>query len=171
MKALFYGLVVLFVLSGCGKAQDNDAARVKQEAMSQGNTAEASARIEKLLTEGTALLAKGYIPAALKAFDEAIKANRNDPRGYIALGEAYIRIKKLDPAIETFTMILDFSPENAEAHYLIGMAHGLKGERDIAAQYAQKSMQFAQSQKNQGMFIKSAAMLKGLADAAQGTGN
>ena len=158
MKALFYGLVVMFLLSGCGKA-NNDVAQVKQEVMARSGTPQDSARTDKLLAEGAALLVKGYIPAALKAFDEAIKSNPNDPRGYIALGEAYIRIKKMDPAIETFKMILNFSPENPEAYYLIGMAHGLKGERNIAAQYAQKSMEFAQAQKNEEVFIRSAAML------------
>ena len=171
MNALVCGVAVLFLLGGCGKAQDNDAAQVKQDVTAQRNIAESAVRIDRLLTEGTALLSQGYIPAALKTFDEAIKENPNDSRGYIALGQAYVRIKKLDQAIETFKMILDFSPENAEAHYLIAMAHGLKGERDTAAQYAQKSMQLAQSQKDQPMFLRSAAMLKGLADAQQGVGN
>ena len=169
MKALFYGLVMMFLLSGCGKAQ-NEVSEVKQEVLASGTVAEDPARSEKMIVEGSALLNKGYVPAALKAFDEAIKASPEDPRGYIALGETYLRLKKMDPAIETFKMILNFSPENAEAYYLIGMAHGLKGERDMAAQYAQKSMLLAQNQKNEEIFIKSAAMLKSLADA-QAVGN
>lgn len=171
MKALFYSLVVIFLLSGCGKAKEPATSEVKKEFTKISSGSGDQARFDKLLNEGALLLSKGYVPAALQAFDEAIKINPNDPRGYVVLGETYIRLKQLDPAIETFKRILAFSPENPEAYYLIGMAHGLKGERDVAAQYAQKSMQLAQNQKNEEMFIRSAAMLKGLADAAQSAGN
>ena len=168
MKAVFYGLVMMLVVSGCGKAQNSDLSEAKSEVMASSQPAGADpARTQKMIAEGAALLGKGYIPAALKAFDEAIKASPNDPRGYIALGESYVRIKKLDPAIETFKMILNFSPENSEAYYLLSMAHGLKGEREVAAKYAERSMQLAKTQNNQQMFLKSAAMLKGLADAHQ----
>ena len=171
-KVLCFG-IALFVLSGCGgggpqqqaSSQDKKISRMANKQV----TPEDLAKVDKLLTEGTILFAKGHIPAALKTFDDAIQLNPKDPRGYISLGEAYLKIKKLDPAIDTFQLLLSIAPDNAQANYFLGMAHGLKGERDVALRYAQRSFLLAKDQNNKEVLVRAATLLKGLNQAEQTT--
>lgn len=92
-----------------------------------------SARLEQLLNQGRRLHEAGNSVSAVAYFRDAVQTAPNDPRGYEALGRAYIDTGSLSDALAVFQSGVRRRPD--VAGLWLGMADALQaaGELDQAA--------------------------------------
>ncbi len=71
---------------------------------------------------------------AAKQLRIAIRHDRRNPDGHLALGRAYMRLKnRMVDARKSFKEALKFDPENPEVHYYLGISYMAQSKRDPAA--------------------------------------
>src|SRR5882762_9650285 len=68
------------------------------------------------------LILKDRIDEARKLNDEVVKAKRDDPDAQVYKGEIEIRSGKASDAVNTLQAVLKNDPDNAVAHYQLGLA-------------------------------------------------
>ena len=59
--------------------------------------------------------------------EDVLRTNPGDPRALTDLGTIYYNLKDVDTAVKYYTAALEFDPNNAEAHYNLGMAFAESG--------------------------------------------
>ncbi len=161
-------LAGLIFLIGCGQteepSQQSQAMPAAQAPVSVvGENRETAS--DRLIEEGKEDLESGEILSAIQNFDEAIRRDPRDPGNYMVLGETYLHLKNYDKAIDTFSAVLMFEPENGPAHYMLALAYNFRGDKDQAIQHAQKSTQIFQDAEDLDNFRKSLVLLQGLTQA------
>jgi len=157
MKRALYLLCILTLVAGC---TPKDSASAKTPVAVEKNSA-----ADSFIDMGIAHLQAGEVVEAVRSFDDAIRQNPRDPKGYLILGQTYMRLNNVDRAIDTLSAVLNFEPDNGEAKYFLAVAYGLKGDREKAIEFAQKSMESFQEQQNQESFMRALVLLRGLANA------
>lgn len=142
-------MLVVASMVGCGAPQQ-EAAEVKM----QGS--------ESYLNQGVRYLKEANVTEAIKNFDEAIKQDPLDTRGYMILGQTYMRLNDSSRAVDTFSAAARVAPNSGEIQYLLAVNYGLMGEMDLARQSAQKSVEIFKALQNDEDFAKSLSLLQGL---------
>jgi tetratricopeptide (TPR) repeat protein len=56
----------------------------------------------------------------------------DDAAAYANMGEAFMKMKKLDDAIDAFKHSIQLKPDYANAYYNLGLAYLTQGDRDSA---------------------------------------
>jgi Flp pilus assembly protein TadD len=72
------------------------------------------------LSDGDAAMQKGQLPQAEQNYQAAAKAEPNDPRVHVALGNLYLFEQKPTLAQSEFMKVLELEPANAVAHSALG---------------------------------------------------
>lgn len=72
--------------------------------------------------------------ASLASWTAFVKASPEFPTGYIRLGHSLAANKQLDNAIKAYEKALKMDPDDANAHYCLGVAHFYKSENALAKQ-------------------------------------
>ena len=157
MKKILIPIFVAVLVAGCG---GSDQAKNTTDKEFQGVRAE-----QDYVAKGMEYLAESDIPSAIHSFDMAIKQDPTDVENYIVLGQVYLRLQQYGRAGDTFQAATRVEPTNGELYYLVAMARGLEGEKDIAIESAQKSVELFMAQKDEERFKQSVALLKGLTDS------
>jgi tetratricopeptide (TPR) repeat protein len=78
------------------------------------------------------LILKDRIDEARKLNDEVVKAKRDDPDAQVYKGEIEIRSGKASDAVNTLQAVLKNDPDNAVAHYQLGLAFDQLGNTSRA---------------------------------------
>jgi tetratricopeptide (TPR) repeat protein len=78
------------------------------------------------------LILKDRIDEARKLNDEVVKAKRDDPDAQVYKGEIEIRSSKASDAVNTLQAVLKNDPDNAVAHYQLGLAFDQLGNTSRA---------------------------------------
>jgi len=74
-----------------------------------------------LCRQGARLSIRGKYEAALDYFQEATKANPEDPDAWHGLGSCYIGLNQPDNAIEAYHHSITANPDNPSAHFMLAM--------------------------------------------------
>ncbi len=166
MKKFFLILMAIVICSGCGQREESSTSTQSESsrsaAMQKGTNLTREMQMKKAIDQGVEYLSKENIQGAIQSFDEAIRLNPQDPRGYVILGEVYMRLKSHERAIDTLSAGLNIAPENIEINYLLGLAYGFQGDKNLAVHYAQRSIDLSQKQQDGENFKKSLALLHSL---------
>ncbi len=91
----------------------------------------AKAAIER----GNSLLDKEDYPAAIQAFNEALRLDRKSVPAYIGRGTCLRMLDKFDEALADFNEALRLEPKNSEAHRGRGVVFGMK--KDFGKAFAE----------------------------------
>jgi tetratricopeptide (TPR) repeat protein len=75
------------------------------------------------LSAGDAAMQKGQLPQAEQNYQAAAKAEPNDPRVHLALGNLYLFEQKPTLAQSEFMKVLELEPANAVAHSALGQIY------------------------------------------------
>lgn len=153
MKRIVIIMLAAAFVSGCGSEKTESKGKPQVTA----KTAQ-----DKFLNKGIQYLQEANTIDAVRSFDQAIKQNPLDPRGYMILGQTYMRMNAYDRAIDTLSAAARIVPEKGEIFYLLAVNHGLAGNKDLAALNAQKSVELFRQKQDEENFKKSLALLKGL---------
>jgi tetratricopeptide (TPR) repeat protein len=78
------------------------------------------------------LILKDRLDEARKLNDEVVKAKRDDPDAQVYKGEIEIRSGKASDAVNTLQAVLKNDPDNAVAHYQLGLAFDQLGNTNRA---------------------------------------
>lgn len=164
MKKFLMMLAVIVVLAGCNNSEQaanssGSASAVKMQ-MASSETANGDPSTE--ITAGVGYLRSGQIKEAISRFDQAIKENPRDVRGYLVLGQTYMHLKDYNRAIDTFTAATQVAPANGEAHYLLATNYGMAGNFSMAKLEAEKCLILFRQQNDPDNFKRALALLQGL---------
>jgi tetratricopeptide (TPR) repeat protein len=92
--------------------------------------------------------------AASQVKQQLVEARRNDPQAQLwpevavdIIGEDYQRAGDIKNAIEMFQLNLLAYPDSADAHYNLADAYLADGQKDLARQYAEKTLALLNSHK------------------------
>jgi len=85
-----------------------------------------------LINLGIAYLSKGEYPRALSTLKTAVTNSPRDPIAKVYLGQVYLALNKVEPAIIEFNRALELNKDYANAHYNLGLAY-LKNKDNQAA--------------------------------------
>ena len=110
------------------------------------------------LSDGKSALASGNIPAAIKAFKEAIKENKKNPEAYLMLGTAYLKTDSLDLAIAALIQARELDPKNPKIFELMGDVYN--NQKILAAAIEQYKKVIELDKKNLNVYIKLAEASK-----------
>ncbi len=89
---------------------------------------------------GGMMLSSGKPEEAIKYYEEAIKANKNNVEAYIHLGHYYLTQKKTDDALKYFNDAIKLDSTKSEIYELIGQVYLLKKEYGTAIKSLEKAM-------------------------------
>ena len=153
-------MLMFLALAGCGDKKTTTSAEPAASLRSKMQAA--ALKNQAYIDQGMKYLQSSNIPAAIKSFNAAIKQNPRDPRGYLVLGQTYMRMQEYDKAINSFSVAAKVAPEDGEAYYLLAVNYGLTGDKVLARQNAEKSIEIFKNQRNQEKFVRSVALLNGL---------
>jgi len=159
MKKQFFLILIAIIFVSCGPKPAEEEVHSSRGAMQQKVNAQKS---EDFLRKGSQELSKGNVASAINNFNDAIKNNPRDSRGYLILGQTYLRLKQYDRAIDVFKAEINFDPDNGQIQYLLAMSYALNGEAALAVPHAQRSVEIFQDSQDQENFVKSLALLQGL---------
>lgn len=164
MKKFLILTLALFILTACGKPPP-EKTEAPSRAPFQTSSLVQSKQQSELLAEGIQNLKNSDFNGAIKNFDEAIKRDPLNPRGYIVLGQVYLNMRNYDRAIDTFTAATRVAPDDGEIYYLLSTSLGLAGRREEAIETAEQSVEMFRQAKDQENFVKAIALLQGLSAA------
>ncbi len=153
MKKVAIVMLMAGLVAGCGSPQSG-AKKTSKAAQEMAQN--------KFLNEGILHLQKADTGKAVKSFDMAIKQNPTDPRGYIILGQTYMRMNDYDRAIDSLSAASYVAPDQGEVFYLLAINHRLAGNSTLAKQSAQKSIDLFRQKQDAENFKRSLALLKSL---------
>jgi len=158
MKRLLMILVIGALAAGCG---------LKSEAPQEKSTAvqksvKSAGAENNYLTLAVALLKKGEVGPAIQALDEAIKQDRNNVQAYVLLGQTYMHANQYDRAVDSFLAGLAVEPDQGEIYYMLAIANGLRGRKDLAVNNAEKALLLFQKDRDGENFKKALVLLQGL---------
>ena len=109
------------------------------------------------LNLGSALVLKGQIDVAIRAFQEAIRLKPDFAEAHSNVGMALIRKGQIDEAFSEFQEAVRLKPDFAEAHSNLGMALVRKGQIDVAIMEFQEAIRlkpgFAEAHYNVGVAL------------------
>lgn len=165
-------LCCLIVLSGCGSPQQTTSSSetesqlpVDEKAMAAKARTPSQSMDENFIAQGVEHLQDADTLGAIRNFDEYIKRHPQDPRGYIILGQTYMRLNDYPRAIDTFSAATRVAPDQGDLYYFLAMNYGLNNNLDMAIASAQKSVVLFREQKDEENFLRSLALLQGLMNA------
>lgn len=75
---------------------------------------------------------KKQLQEAIKEFEEVIRIDPEDPRGYYSLGQIYLGEKDYDTAIKYLEKFLLLAGENGEGYFLLATAYNAAGKKPQA---------------------------------------
>ena len=157
MKRLVALAAILFFILGCGGSKTEKTEVEMHQALQNDAT--------DYYTEGLKFIEKAAVPEAVQSFQKAIRKNPNDIRAYLILGEVNMRLKNYQGAIDTLKASLNVDPNNGGAYYLLAVSTGLKGDREEAVKYAQRSAVIFKDKKDEENLKKSLTLVQGLSGA------
>lgn len=160
MKRFLVVMLAVAFVSGCGSPSTGSKSKPK------ATPKETAKRVQdKFLNEGIQYLQEANTVEAVRSFDQAIRQNPLDTRGYMILGQTYMRMNNYDRAIDTLLAASRVSPDQGEIYYLLAVNHRLAGNPELAKENVQKSIELFRQTKDERNFKKSLVLLKGLMDA------
>jgi len=157
MKRLLMVLVIGALATGCGLKSETP--QEKQTGVQQSVQQAAE---NNYLTLAVALLKKGEVSPAIQALDEAIKQDRNNVQAYVLLGQTYMHTSQYDRAVDSFLAALAVNPDQGEIYYMLAIANGLRGRKDLAVNNAEKALLLFQQDRDGENFKKALVLLQGL---------
>jgi tetratricopeptide (TPR) repeat protein len=89
---------------------------------------------------GKMLFNSGKTDEAIKYYQEAIKANKNNVEAYVYLGHYYLTQKKTDEAIKHFNDAINIDSTKVEVYELLGQSYLLKKDYVTAIKTLEKAM-------------------------------
>jgi predicted Zn-dependent protease len=105
------------------------------------------AKLNTLLLGNAELdIRQGRFQAARRSVDKYLRINPDDTRAYFLLGEIYRRRGQVDDslnAIKFYKQAIFLDPTYAEPHKAIGLIHYKKGQRTLAKQFFELSLQLS----------------------------
>ena len=145
MKRMLCCVVGVVLFAGCGSPQGNDTSSAPVAAVAQND----------YIHEGVQLLKESKTSEAIKNFDEAIKNDPFNPKGYMILGETYMRLQDYPRAIDSFSAAIRIAPEQGELYYLLAVNQAVMGRREMALENVGKSITLFRAQENEDGFLRS----------------
>ena len=88
---------------------------------------------EDRLARAIEALGQADFPAAISLLEELVVDDSANARAWSELGVCYLETQRPSDAVEALSRAVHASPEDAQAHYLLGNACGSMGELDRAA--------------------------------------
>ncbi|MBF0384608.1 MAG: tetratricopeptide repeat protein [Candidatus Omnitrophica bacterium] len=79
----------------------------------------------------------------LTMWRDVARKSPNKARAYSGLGDAYLRQKDYNPAVENFDKALKLNPKDYKVYNALGVIYSQQGQRELAVENYQKSMQLA----------------------------
>ncbi len=165
MKKIFIGVMTMSLfLVGCGSHEDATGVETQSESKQVASTVSPDSAIgaQQLIEQGKKHLNERDVPLAIKNFHDAIVENPRGEEAYLILGQTYMELQSYDRAIETLSALTKVDPGNGKAYYLLAVANGMGGHKELAKKNAQMSVEIFQGKKDQENFLKSLALLQGL---------
>ena len=95
---------------------------------------------EGLVKIGYDLLAEGNYEKAELVFKDALKSDRESPKVYAGLGQAFLQRKLYQDAINQFKRSLELKPNNADYKISLAKTYQLMGQLNEAEKYFQLAM-------------------------------
>ena len=160
MKKFLAGLLLLAV-SGCGGPPPKSETTQPQFPETEQSALKPSPQT-KYVDQGLEYLKAGKLAAAIKSFDEAIKQSPKDLRGYVVLGQTYLRVKDYSRAIDTFTAATRVAPDQGDIYFFLAVSQNMAGNKEQAVINAQKSAEVFRQKNDQVNFRKSVLFLQSL---------
>ncbi|MFP4473795.1 MAG: tetratricopeptide repeat protein [Candidatus Omnitrophota bacterium] len=159
MKRIAILALTVCVLAGCGQPEPKQAEKTPAVSPDQGRE----------VSDGHIQTAVGYlqeaqVAEAIAEFDKAIRSDPSNVQAYLLLAQVYMRMNEFDRAVDTYLAAQRVEPDSGEIYYLLAIANGLRGQKDLAVQNAEKSLMIFQKEQNQENFRRALALLQGLAE-------
>ena len=99
-----------------------------------------AADLESLCKEGRQLFRQGKHAAAIKVFEQALKANPDQADVHDAIATAYFVVKQYDKAVEHFTRVTQLRPMDAKAYINLGAVFNRQEEFQKAADILKRAV-------------------------------
>jgi tetratricopeptide (TPR) repeat protein len=96
---------------------------------------------EPLYQMGCALASMGELQRAVSAFDKALALKANHHNALYRKSAILLKLKKYPEAISGLEAIIDGSPKDARAYYLLGLAHDGAGDLDKGIEALEKAVE------------------------------
>ncbi len=153
MKRIIAVCLAGILLVGCGLRSEPKQEQKKQVKPQQ--------EID-FLQLGISLIKKGEIGPAVQALDQAVKNDPGNIQPYILLGQTYMHLNEFDRAIDSFLAALRVAPDQGEIYYMLAIANGLRGRKDLALSNAEKALLLFQKDKDGENFKRALVLFQGL---------
>lgn len=90
---------------------------------------------------GTVYFEWGKYKEAEEKFSEAVRVDVRYVDGYMNLGSVYGTIREFDKSINAFQQAIKYAPDNARAHFFLGVTYENMGDKTNAQKYFQIAQQ------------------------------
>ncbi len=155
-------VLVVLVMVGCQKREDTAKsipAATSQEASPRGDYTQISREF----------LLKGDVVQGIRVLQEAVERDPKDARARFALGQTFMHLKQYDMAIENLKAATELDNSNGHYYLLLGGCYDIKGERALAIENIQKSVEIFRQNRDEENFRTSAAVLQRLLETNTAT--
>jgi tetratricopeptide (TPR) repeat protein len=115
-----------------------------------------------LYLNGLLAMNQGNLPAAKEQFQKAVSVYPTHERSLLALGEVQVKLKDLEPAVQTSEILLRQNSASWRAHLIAAAAYGQLQQYAKAEQHAQRAVELS------GTNAASARLLLGQILAVEG---
>lgn len=130
---------LIFVKKGMFDQAESEILAI-EELMEKTNVEESKSYYYHLL--GEVYLSKRLYQQSLEYFNQAANIKSLDRIFFVnASGEAYFKIGELNKAIENFEAVLEYNPNYAQAHYLLGLVYQKMDKKEKARNHFQKFLE------------------------------
>lgn len=164
MKRVILAVVAGLMIAGCDSAKKDPA---QEPSMAAKAVKEAPAAVVKksavttdFYAQGLKHLGEGDVNEAVQSFVRAIQESPADPESYLVLGQIYMRTENYGEAVQAFTAASRVAPGRGDIYYLLALAHGFNGERELAKQSAERSVEIFSQQQDEENFTRSLSLLQ-----------
>jgi len=163
-KYVLLTVLSIFVLA-CG--------RTDQSQQPSEPTVDTAAQAKEFINEGMEYLNQQDVVNAIGSFDNAIKADPQNPENYMVLGQVYLRLRNYDKAVDTFNAGTRVGPNYGELFYFLGAANAVRfhmAENTQTAEFyknegiiaAKRSVEIFVQEQDEEKFKRALALLKSL---------
>lgn len=131
MNKIWFLAITLLLLSACGPHPQ----KVKQK-----------------IEEGQELSMMANYPAAIEAFDAAIKYDPSSHEAYYERGSAYFNTRNYKKAVEDFLQAVELKPDYSSAWFSLGQIMEIELDQEMACYYFKKAKEYGRP--NMGDYLK-----------------
>lgn len=132
---ILFGLMVCAPKANAEKLPNTDSKTQAEKLQVESTFTQSTTDNDNLkayIDQGFALLDKEDYRGAIKAFNQAIRINSNNPYGYIGRGLAYFSLKEYQLAKEDFDQTISLDSNIGYAYLFRGMSNYALGSKQLA---------------------------------------